>query len=145
MFIHIFSFTQIPDLPSLLASLQVFDTTARIDYPIGNGLLTIFKSTDFSPSDITTVQGIVDSTPPKTPQLDAQNIIQNMPIFEKAICLTLIDETNRLRQWIMDFKTAVNLASSLADLKTRVGNLNNLQQVTNQMAIQAVKDKAGTL
>lgn len=79
------------------------------------------KNTNFTAADITNLQSIINTAPSTNPQLTAQNIIDNMPIFEKAILLTLLDEINILR--------------------TNLG----LAPRTVQQAITAVRNKAATL
>lgn len=43
----------------------------------------------------------------------------------RAVSLILIDEINALRDWLTSFKSGTALATSLADLKTRVAKLPN--------------------
>lgn len=67
--------------------------------------------------------------------------IQNDAIRDRAIVLVAIDEINILRDWITQFKSQVALASSLADLKTRVAALPNVPQRTATQAKTAVASK----
>lgn len=60
-------------------------------------------------------------------RLEAQFVIDTMPIFEKAIILTLLDETNRLR-------------TALRGL-----GVTGLPNIDVPTMIQAVRNKAGTL
>mgnify|MGYP001600442493 CR=1 FL=1 len=88
---------------------------------------------------------MLDTAPASTPQLSAQALIDGMPIFEKAIVLTIIDELNNLREWIVAFKAATAAATSLSNLQTRVAALPDMPDRTPAQAIAAVRNKAGTL
>lgn len=75
----------------------------------------------------------------------AKNAIANDPIFSTrlavAIALTARVEINILRQWITTFKAQTALATSLANLQTRVAsNTPNLPDRTMAQLIQAIKD-----
>lgn len=65
----------------------------------------------------------------------------------RAEAAVLVDEINSLRQWIESFKAATALASSLADLKTRVAALASMPDRTLAQAKTAIKAKiqAGTV
>lgn len=137
--------TTLADLISILNLIKVnIDPNAGVA-DIGLNIFKVKKNSVFSPGEISTIQNIVDTAPAISNQLNAQHIIDNMPIFEKAIYLTIIDETNRFRDWITQFKAATAAATSLADLKTRVAALPDFSQVTTQQAIAVVRNKAGTL
>lgn len=58
----------------------------------------------------------------------------------RAVVILTVDELNILRQWVMSFKAAVAAATSLADLKTRVAALPNLNDRTNAQARNAIED-----
>lgn len=47
----------------------------------------------------------------------------DLPLALRAFASITVDEINILRQWITSFKTQVALATTLADLKTRVAGL----------------------
>lgn len=137
--------TTAPDLISLVAAVRAaMDASAGIA-DVGGGIWRAKKSTAFSAADIAACQSALDTAPAETPQLAAQNIIDNMPVFEKAILLTLLDELNNLREWITDFKAAIAASTSMADMKTRIAALSNTPDRTVPQAIQAVRTKAGNL
>ncbi|RJQ24606.1 hypothetical protein C4577_07495 [Candidatus Parcubacteria bacterium] len=48
----------------------------------------------------------------------------------RALALTILEETNRTREWLMSFKTEVAAATNLADLKTRVAGLPDRPEVS---------------
>lgn len=60
----------------------------------------------------------------------------------RSLALVVKDENNLCRNWIQDFKTQVNLATSLADLKNRVAQLPDMPARTAQQALNAILDKA---
>jgi hypothetical protein len=110
----------IPDARALIAALR-----AQIDSTVGgvfeNGSIRLKKDSAWTAQQITTAQSVVDSAPSLTPQRDAQNAIDSWPIELKALALTLLDQINVLR--------------------TRAG----LVSITPVQALQAIRDKAGTL
>lgn len=110
-----------PDINSLNALIRSTIGDNSVVSDTIPGQFQVKKNTSFTPSNITTIQNIIDTAPNQSPQLTAQNIIDNMPIFEKALLLTLLDQINVLR--------------------TRAG----LATISVQQAIQGVRDKAGTL
>lgn len=64
----------------------------------------------------------------------------------RAIAALTIDEINSLRQWVVNFKAQVALASNLTDLKTRIATLPNLSDRTLVQAKSAflAKIESGT-
>ncbi len=113
--------TTTPDLPSLIDLLKSSVHPSATAAFIGLTTYRIKKSTVFTPQEIISCQAIIDTAPATSHQLTAQSIINNMPIFEKALLLTLLDQINVLR--------------------TQLG----LVTITVQQAITAVRNKAGTL
>ena len=71
----------------------------------------------------------------------------SIPLFQRAIAQTLIDEINSLRQWITDFKAATAAATNLADFKIRVAALSNMPARTLAQAKTSVESNidSGTL
>lgn len=59
---------------------------------------------------------------------------------DRGIVILTKDEINILRQWITAFKVEVSSATSLNDLKTRVGKLPNLPDRTAQQAKTALEN-----
>ncbi len=59
----------------------------------------------------------------------------------RALALVTMDENNRNRLWLQDFKDHVAAATSLADLKSRVASLPNMPQRTALQLLQAIRDK----
>ncbi len=59
----------------------------------------------------------------------------------RAVAAMAIDEINTLREWIVAFQAQVALASTLADLKTRVAGLPNLPDRTLAQAKAAFISK----
>lgn len=122
-FYHTFTTARTSDADpgALLAALRVQDATAGVQHFPGTTIYVVKKSSDWTAQQITFVQGQIDTAPAQTVETLAQSTIDTMPIFEKALLLTLLDQINVLR--------------------TRAG----LATVTPAQAIQAVRDKAGTL
>lgn len=133
-----------PHWLSVLAILRTADPTVGFSDPLGL-TVTIKKSTDWTPQQITQAQNVLDTAPADTPSLRAQFYIDDLPIPLKAILATVFDELNRRRQWDAGFKAAAAAATSLADLKARVALLPDAPDISIAQAIQAVRDKAGTL
>jgi hypothetical protein len=81
------------------------------------------KETLWTAPQIAAAQTALDTCAADTPQLTAQQAIDAMSIFEKAIILTILDQLNLIR----------------SKLPTPLG------AITVAQMIQAVRDKAGTL
>jgi len=54
---------------------------------------------------------------------EAINLLQDNEVLIRAVAAVTADEVNIIRQWLADFKTQTALASSLANLQTRVAAL----------------------
>ncbi len=90
-------------------------------------------------ADHTAAQALIDGWD-WTPRTDIQELREEAAALFSAmeregqalrgLALVTMDEVNILRSWVAQFKAAVNLASSLADLKTRVAALPNVPQRT---------------
>jgi hypothetical protein len=74
-----------------------------------------------------------------------QGELDNAQLITKGLALTILDELNRTTQRLRDFDSAVQAATSLADLKTRVGSLLPIPDRTAEQLKAAVKAKVGTL
>lgn len=137
--------TTTPDLPSLIRLLraQVDPVAGPIDD--GAGKWRIKTAAELTAAQVSAAQAVLDTAPASTPELTAQSVIDSLPIVEKAILLTILDELNLLREWDMSFKAAVAAATSLADLKARVAALPDMPDRTVQQAIAAIRNKAGNL
>lgn len=112
--------TNRPDLAAALKLFQSQDPTAGL-VELAPGTYRVDKDTEFTAGQITAVQNALDTASGPTPQIVAQGWVDRMPIEDRAILLTILDQINILR-------TKVALAT-----------------VTPVQAIQAVRDKAGTL
>lgn len=112
-----------PHLPTLAATLTPLLAVANagsffVRYQNGNVLI---EQGAFTGVDVPAVQAAVAAAPVTSAQLDAQADIDALPMIEKAIVLTIIDQLNVLR------------------------NFHALAAITPAQAIAAVRTKAGTL
>lgn len=109
-----------PDLSALATAVR---PTLGDPFYLGvsAGVVTIQKPTAWIAGDITTVQAAVTACAAASAQTDAQDAIDAMSIFEKAIILTIIDQLNILRAF------------------------HSLGAITPAQAVTAVRAKAGTL
>jgi len=115
-----------PDPEALNAAVRTAtgDATAILVFdPLGTGAWRGKKATAWTAPQITAAQNALDTTVADTPQRAAQREIDKMPIATKALLLTLLDQINQLRT-----QPTTTFAS-----------------VTPAQALQAVRDKAGTL
>jgi hypothetical protein len=110
-----------PDTPALLATLRSVDPSAGLAHLPGTATYVVKKDTAWTAPQITTVQTLIDTAPEATPALSAQAWVDAMPLYEKALVLALVDQLNVLRA-----------RASLA-------------AITPAAAMQAIRDKAGTL
>lgn len=116
-----------PDFAALTANLKALDVTAGVQHDAGTPMYVVKKSTPWTAAQITAAQNAIETAPEASPQRTAQAIIDNMPILEKAIILTLLDETNRLRAAL------------------RGSGVTGLPNIDTQTMIGAVRTKAGSL
>lgn len=112
-----------PDLASLLGQARALDPTVGIQHHSGTAIYIVKKETVWTAPQITQAQNVIDTAPAATPQLSAQAAVDAYPIELRALLLTLLDEINRLR----------------TQPTTVFGT------ITVQQALDAVRNKAGTL
>jgi hypothetical protein len=110
------------DPASLLASLRVLDATAGV-FQLSATTYRLKKATAWTAPQIAAAQNVLDTAPATSPQLTAQAEIDRLGILEKAILLALIDQLNLIRSKLVP----------------------PLGAITPAAAIQAARDKAGTL
>lgn len=119
--------TTVPNVITLIAALRtaLSDTTVGILRFEGvNGpTYRAKKATPWTSPQIATAQSTLDTAAVDTPQLQAQQVIDAMPIFEKAIVLTILDQFNLVRSKLVP----------------------PLPPITVQQMIDAIRVKAGTL
>lgn len=71
--------------------------------------------------------------------------LDNAQLITKGLALTILDDLNRITTRIRDFDAAVQAATSLADLKTRVAALSKIPDRTDAQLKAAVKAKVAGL
>lgn len=108
------------DWTSLLNQLRSLDVTAGF-VRVSMTEYKLKKNSIWTGPQISAAQNVLDTAPIASAQLTAQSIIDSMPIFEKAIILTIIDQLNILRAF------------------------HSLATVTPAQAVTAVRNKAGQL
>jgi len=72
------------------------------------------------------------------------NLLDSYPRAYRAVSALVVDEINVLREWTVSFKAQVALATTLADLKTRVATLPNLPDRTLAQAKSAFISKVNS-
>lgn len=116
-----------PDFASLLASLKALDATAGVQHDVGTLIYVVKKATAWTANQITAAQNAIESAPAASPQLAAQALVDTMPIFEKAIILTILDETNRLRAALRGLGVTglpnIDVQTMIGAVRTKAGNL----------------------
>lgn len=126
---HAFTVTRTtePDQASLLAQLRTLDATAGVQHIMGTDAYVLKKATAWTAPQITAAQNALETAPETSPQLTAQALIDNMPLFEKAIILTILDETNRLRTALRGLGVtglpAIDVQAMIGAVRTKAGQL----------------------
>lgn len=110
-----------PDLLSLLATLKSGDPSIGLAHLPGNNIYKLKKNSVWTSPQILAAMNAIINAAAISPQLTAQNEIDRLPIYLKALVLALLDEINILRQAA------------------------GLQPRTPAQAIQAIRNKAATL
>ncbi len=72
------------------------------------------------------------------------NLMHEYPRAYRAVAGLIVDELNNIRQWTVAFKGQVALATTFADLKTRVATLANLPDRTLAQAKSAFISKVNS-
>lgn len=72
---------------------------------------------------------------------DAVNLLRENEVLIRAVAAVTADEVNNIRQWLTDFKAQTALATSLANLQTRVAALPNMPQRTLPQIRTAIANK----
>lgn len=114
-----------PHLPSLVATLTPLLAVASagsftVRYQGGN---VVIEQASFTGVNMTSVTNAVVAAPVTSPQLDAQDAIDNMPILQKAIVLALIDQLNVIRAALPSPLGAITPAQAVAAIRTKAGTL----------------------
>lgn len=72
---------------------------------------------------------------------DALDAVRDNEVFIRAVAAVAADDINTIRQWLTDFKAQTALATSLANLQTRVAALPNMPQRTLPQIRTAIANK----
>ena len=72
------------------------------------------------------------------------NLLDSYPRAYRAVAALVVDEINTLREWTVSFKTQAALATTFADLKTRIETLPNLPDRTLAQAKSAFISKVNS-
>src|SRR4051812_41125342 len=94
-----FTRSTLPDLAALATTIKpTIGDPFWLGTQIDGGTLKVWieKPTAWLAGDITAVQSAVTACADATPQTEAQNEIDQMSVFQKAILLTLLDQINTL-------------------------------------------------
>lgn len=99
-----------PDLPTLAAQLRALDATAGIQQLPGISPQTyiIKKATAWTTPQRTAAQNAIDTAPASSPQLTAQNDVDQWTLSQQAFSLVVLDEFNALRTEINTLRAAVS-------------------------------------
>lgn len=122
---HTFTTTRVttPNALALLTAVRVaVDTTVGIVAQI-DGTYRAKKNTLWTAPQIAAAQTALDTCAADTPQLQAQQAIDDMPIATKALLLAIIDELNRLRTQPTTTFAAFTPAQAIAAVRAKAGTL----------------------
>lgn len=112
-----------PHLPTLIVQLKALDASAGVQHAVGSNVYRLKKATAWTAPQTTSAQNVIDTAPASSPQLTAQNEIDNWPISQRAFAYALLDVINLLR-------TQPTTAFAA---------------ITPAQVLQAIRDKAATL
>lgn len=117
----------IPDLGALATAIRgtlpdPFYVTPQVS---NAGVVTIFveKPAVWTGPQTTAVQSAITAAADATPQTDAQNQIDGMPIFEKAILLALLDQINTIRNLLPVPLGPITPAQAAAAVRAKAATL----------------------
>ena len=122
---HIFTTNRatVPNPLALLAAVRAaVDVTVGIRREI-DGTYRAKKNTLWTAPQIAAAQTALDTCAADTPQLQAQQMIDDMPLATKALLLAIIDELNRLRTQPTTTFAAFTPAQAIAAVRAKAGTL----------------------
>jgi len=85
--------------------------------------ITIAKPTVWTAADLTAVQGAITACVASTPARTQQSEIDNLSVREKAICLTLLDQINTIRNLLPVPLPPITVPQALSAIRTKAGTL----------------------
>ena len=134
-----------PDEATLQTQLRAaLDPTVGFVIDRNTRTVTVKKSTAWTAPQISTAQTTIDNAPAQTPQSVAQAEIDAWSISQKALVLALIDKINDIDANLATLLAAVNvLNTKTSTAQTTLPN--PTAPVTPAQALQAIRNKAGTL
>lgn len=89
----------------------------------GSVVVVVEKPTAWLAAEITAVQTAVTACVDRTPETDAQSWIDQLPIGEKAILLTLLDQINTIRAALPAPLGAITPAQAIAAVRAKAATL----------------------
>lgn len=118
--------TTVPNVVALLAAVRTAlanDATVGIVPLLEPTLYRVKRSSDdaFTEAEIAAVQTAIDSAPAYTPQTDAQNQIDQLPLVWKAIALALLDQINVLR--VRAGLAEISVQQAIAGIRAKAAQL----------------------
>jgi hypothetical protein len=112
-----------PDPGSLLTSLRALDATAGLQHEAGTQTYIVKKATAWTTPHITAAQNAIDAAPATTIRLIAQNAVDQMSVYEKAIVLTILDQFNTVRAALSPPLSTITVNQMIAAIRTKAGTL----------------------
>lgn len=112
-----------PDPASLLGQLRALDATAGVQHDGGTAVYIVKKATTWTAPQVAAAQRVIDIAPAATVERAAQAWIDTIPLYERAIVLTLLDQINVLRAALPTPLAAITPAQALAAIRAKAGVL----------------------
>jgi len=111
-----------PDLSALATAIR---PTIGDPFYLGvsPGVVTVQKPSVWTGPQTTAVQAAVTAAPAQTTQTDAQNAIDDMSIFQKAIVLAIIDQLNVIRAALPSPLGPITVPQAIAAVRAKAGTL----------------------
>lgn len=110
--------------PSLLAAVRAaVDPTVGISQEPGINVWRAKKNTVWTAPQIAAAQTAIDTAPADTPQLTAQQKVDSMDLFDKAIILTILDQFNTVRSKLSPPLAAITVQQMIDAIRVKAGQL----------------------
>lgn len=112
-----------PHWPTVLNTLRQTDPTVGYASVGDKMVARLDKDTDWTAQQITQTQNVINNAVSDTAQIQAQFVIDAMPIATKALLLALIDQLNVIRAALPTPLAAITPAQAIAAVRNKAGTL----------------------
>jgi hypothetical protein len=114
-----------PDIPALADAIRAHMATAATGsfYVSWTGQSVVIEAANLANVNDATVQAAVDAAPAPSNKISVKRWVDEMPIPEKAMLLTILDGVNTIRGKLVPPLNAITPAQFLSAIKTKADEI----------------------